>query len=210
MSFFPASFSCFISHIGVFFGAFLGPILLIIVFNTCSFITVVVVLVRRTLAKENRKLSKNKLSLTPKEACKMILSLSGIMSLLGLTWVLSVFTFRTPNPNAAFALQWLFVFFNSFQGFFVFFFFVVLSADARNSWLILRYPCYKSTKALTGKSHLHHASEISSTKKQSSFPSNEISCMTLPKIGVEDQSEACFTKKRSHHTEIDVTSESVQ
>ena len=43
------------------------------------------------------------------------------MSLLGLAWILSLFIAVgvNTNRNAAFALQWMFAFFNSLQGFFV-------------------------------------------------------------------------------------------
>ena len=141
-------FSCFIHHIGVFLGAFLGPILLIILFNTCIFASAVVIIIRHTLARQKRITSKEKVDLPPKEACKLILLLCGITSLLGLAWILSLFTAVgvDTNRNAAFALQWLFIFFNSLQGFFVFFFFVVLKADARNSWQALLCPCCKSTE----------------------------------------------------------------
>ena len=38
------------------------------------------------------------------------------------------------NIYAAFAIQWLFVFFNSLQGFFIFFFFIVINPDMWNEW----------------------------------------------------------------------------
>ena len=81
--------SCFINHIGVFFGAFLGPIFLIILFNLVIFIIVITVLVRHNISRNKRQMKDSK---TQIETCKLILSLSGIMTLLGLTWVLSVFT----------------------------------------------------------------------------------------------------------------------
>ena len=177
-------FSCFISHIGVFFGAFLGPILLIILFNTCIFASVVVVVVKHTLARQKRKTAENKLDLPPKEACRLILSLSGIMSLLGLAWILSLFTAVgvNTNRNAAFALQWMFAFFNSLQGFFVFFFFVVLSADARNSWLALLCPCFKSAQTPTSKSSLRYTGK-SSSAKGSILSSNQYSSLPLKSGG---------------------------
>ena len=102
------------------------------------------------------------------------------MTLLRLTWG-PVFTSVGVDTNcdAAFALQWMFVFFNSLQGFFVFIFFVVLSAEARNSWLNLLFPCYSSTGPPTSKSHIRYTGETSSTMKQNTFSSNEYSSMTL-------------------------------
>ena len=103
----------------------------------------------------------------PKDACKLILFFSGIMSLLGLAWVLSLFTAvgADTNRNAAFTLQWMFVFFNSLQGFFVFLFFVVLSADARDSWLTVMRLCCKSTN----EHYLKYTTKTSSTVKETTL-----------------------------------------
>ena len=140
--------SCFINHIGVFFGAFLGPIFLIILFNLVIFIIVIIITVRNSISRNKYQINDRKTHIPPKETCKLIISLSGIMTLLGLTWVLSVFTSvgASTNPDASFALQFLFVLFNSLQGFFLFFFFVILSSDARTAWLAVFRQCLKSSR----------------------------------------------------------------
>ena len=58
------------------------------------------------------------------------INLFGIMVLFGITWVLAAFTIR----GASLAFQILFAVFNSLQGFFIFFFFCVLSSDVRQQW----------------------------------------------------------------------------
>ena len=68
------------------------------------------------------------------------------MFLLGLSWIILLFTVvgADTNINAAFAIQWLFVFFNSLQGFFLFVFFVVVNRDARNLWF--KFLCRRLAK----------------------------------------------------------------
>ena len=76
---------CFLSHPGVFWGAFLAPILLIMVFNLVLFIWVIVVMVRHI-----RRKTKNKLG--PRKVIEIIIRLSGVMFLFGLTWLFAVLT----------------------------------------------------------------------------------------------------------------------
>uniref|UniRef100_A0A1X7U3A4 G-protein coupled receptors family 2 profile 2 domain-containing protein n=1 Tax=Amphimedon queenslandica TaxID=400682 RepID=A0A1X7U3A4_AMPQE len=66
----------------------------------------------------------------------MLISYFGVLILFGLTWLFGVFMFST-EPNISFIIQFFFAFFNTFQGFFIFFFFVVLSSDSRNAWKFL-------------------------------------------------------------------------
>ena len=70
------------------------------------------------------------------------------MFLLGLSWIILLFTVVGADTSiyAAFAIQWLFVFFNSLQGFFLFVFFVALNRDARKLWAIRLCPWFKNTK----------------------------------------------------------------
>lgn len=82
-------------------------------------------------------------SMTPFEVFKLILSICGIMFLFGLTWVFAVLTFVSTNRDVAFGLQFIFAFFNTLQGFWIFFFFVVLNSDTRNSWKELLFHLLK-------------------------------------------------------------------
>ena len=88
-----------------------------------------------------------------KDTLKTLVSLVGITFLFGMTWLFAIFTFDTTNENVNFALQLLFAFFNSLQGFFIFFFFVVLSSDARQAWQQLLCPCKKKAKPVTSTSN---------------------------------------------------------
>ena len=86
--------------------------------------------------------------MSPREATKLLASLVGFMVLLGISWIIFIFTFigTGTNVHAAFAFQWLFVFFNSLQGFFICIFFVIISSDARKEWAKLLAPCWFKRK----------------------------------------------------------------
>ena len=167
---FVFSHSCFISDIGVFFGAYLVPIILIIIFNICIFISssYVVIKLKINQQKRNQPLSnKNKVPMSSKNACKLLALLAGFMFLLGLSWIILMFTIIGADTSiyGAFAVQWLFVFFNSLQGFFLFVFFVVLNRDARKLWLVrLRSCCNRSSTKFKN---------LSSTEKTVSTKLNE-------------------------------------
>ena len=65
-----------------------------------------------------------------KTAIQLITSISGVVVLFGLSWLFGAFTVA----EASFAFQFLFVVFNSLQGFFIFFFFCVLNKESRELW----------------------------------------------------------------------------
>ena len=117
----------FIGEIGVFFGAFLGPIFAILLFNSVMFVIVTVVLVRHTRSSLGRM---NKEKMNRKSTIRLLISLAGIMALFGLTWLFAALTVE----EASLAFQFLFAIFNSLQGFFIFLFFCVISKDARELW----------------------------------------------------------------------------
>ena len=91
-----------------------------------------------------------KFPMSSKDTCKLLALLAGFMFLLGLSWIILLFTVVGADTNiyAAFAIQWLFVFFNSLQGFFLFVFFVALNRDARNLWLKWSFALALKTKKL--------------------------------------------------------------
>ena len=66
-----------------------------------------------------------------KTAVRLLISITGVMFLFGLTWLFGAFTVA----DASLAFQILFVVFNSLQGFFIFLFFCVFSKDARELWI---------------------------------------------------------------------------
>ena len=80
-----------------------------------------------------------------------MISISGVMSLFGLTWLFAIFTFSVNGLRETF--QILFTVFNSFQGFFIFLFFCVFNKEALESWREL-LSCGKY------KSKLLHPSQV--------------------------------------------------
>ena len=95
-------------------GAFLAPILVIIVLNVIIFVCVVIVVIRHArdkAARTNRPIGN-------KTVLRLMFSISGILFLFGLTWLFLILTFSVPGLRETF--QILFTIFNSLQGFFVF------------------------------------------------------------------------------------------
>ena len=134
--------SCFLKHPGVFFGAFLAPIFAILLFNVVIFIWVIVILLKHTHG--NMKRSSEKMS--SKTALRLIVSISGVMFLFGLTWLFAALTININGSNVVrIVFQILFTVFASLQGFFIFLFFVIFNREARESWKqILSCGRYKS------------------------------------------------------------------
>ena len=156
-----------------FLAAFLLPVFIILIFNVIIYIIVIRVLILHTIRK-NKRMSKS--SLKTSDAIKMILSYSGILILFGLTWISAVFTFIT-EPNTSFIVQFFFAFFNAFQGFFIFVFFVILSSDSRDAWRSLLCPWYlrdekKPPTSNTLKSNTLNSKTMSPQKKNA--PRNAI------------------------------------
>ena len=73
---------------------------------------------------------------------RLMISVTGIMSLFGLTWIFGALTV----DKASLAFQVIFVILNSLQGFFIFLYLCVLGRDARELWLeVLCCGRYKSS-----------------------------------------------------------------
>ena len=156
--------SCFLGQLSVFLTAFLVPVMLILIFNLVIYILILRVLILHTLRKNKRQ---GKSTMTPSEAVKLLLSFTGIMLLFGLTWIFGVFTFIS-EPGVSYALQFLFAFFNAFQGFFIFVFFVVLSSDSRAAWKSLLCPCLVKNEQETSKYNLSSSKKAKATGTLSS------------------------------------------
>ena len=103
--------SCFLSNPIVFWLAFFGPILAVILVNSMMFIIVTVIFVRQ----KQRKLCHEKKPVDLKTFIRPMISLTGIMILFGIAWLFAALAIigkeeiRKPN-------EVLFVFFNSLQG----------------------------------------------------------------------------------------------
>ena len=105
----------------------MGPVMTLLVFNLVMFVVVVVVLV-----KHSRKRIRATTDKSVKATIQTLISITGIVSVFGLTWLFGAFTV-TQNSQLPFLI--LFVVFSSFQGFFVFLFFCVFNRDARQAWI---------------------------------------------------------------------------
>ena len=109
-------------------------------------------------------MERSKEGMKPKTALRLMLSISGIMFLFGLTWLFAAFTFTIAgNDVLRITFQALFTVFASFQGFFIFLFFCVLNKEARESW--------KETLSCGRyKSELLHPSQYKYTSSAGSGP----------------------------------------
>ena len=119
------------------------------IFNVCIFITSSYVVIKLKINKRKRNQARTNTkkkvpAMSSKDACKLLALLAGFMFLLGLSWLILMFTVVGADTNiyAAFAIQWLFAFLNSLQGFFLFVFFVALNRDAQKLWL----GCFRSSR----------------------------------------------------------------
>ena len=165
--------SCFLSHIGALIGAFLAPILVIIIFNTIIFIWVVVVVsqhARKTAARKKEAMSN-------KQILRMTISISGVLFLFGLTWLFFILTISVPGLRETF--QILFTIFNSLQGFFVFAF--ILFTEGFDHWKAAFLSCRKSklkpTQAFLrgNNSSKNKSTDVSTLSKSTSETPHNIS-----------------------------------
>ena len=130
-------FSCFIDHTGMLFGVFLGPIFAVLLFNIVMFLLVVRVLIKHS----RRKIVESKNAKKYKSTLKTLISIVSIMAMFGLSWLFGAFTIS----GASQVFSWLFVIFNSLQGFVLFLFFCVIGKDPREEWKSV-FTCGRSRK----------------------------------------------------------------
>ena len=129
--------SCFIGEIGVFFGLFLVPILIVFIFNSVIFVLVIRVLIQHY----RKKLGNEK---ETSKTCRLFISIFGVMVLFGLTWIFGAFTIS----EASTAFQFIFAICNSLQGFYLFLFFCVIGKEARELWIIHLCCCRKVDRVI--------------------------------------------------------------
>ena len=135
------------------------------------------VVIRLKIKQQKTDLTHKGSSMSFKDTCKLLALLAGFTSLLGLSWIILLFTVVGADTNiyAAFAIQWLFVFFNSLQGFFLFVFYVALNRDTRNLWfdiLCHRKKSGYSTRSkhiLTSGNMGKHQNSLNSDVKETSL-----------------------------------------
>ena len=152
--------SCFLSHVGVFWGAFLAPIFAIMLFNVVLFVCIIVVLIRHIRSRSLRTTG----HVDYKDVIHTAFSIFGLICLFGLTWLFAVFTFSVPGLRETFQL--LFTIFNSLQGAFVFLYICVFSSEVRDRWK-LYFNHRKST-------HLTHLSQHIPSKQYATCTETKI------------------------------------
>ena len=152
-------YRCFLSHSGSFWGAFLIPILLIVIFNLVLFICIVIVMVQHIRRRKTFKTDE----MGHRKVIETIIRLTCVMFLFGFTWLFAILTVSVPGLRDTF--QILFTTFNSFQGAFVFLFCCVLNEEARESWKHVIAPIQKKILFQSSNlSHPHQVDIIQSTK----------------------------------------------
>ena len=128
-------------------GVYAIPGAIIILFNIITFVSSCVVVIKLKVQQEKMKASgrqsDQKLSMSSKKACKLLLSLTGIMCLLGLPWIAvsgaNVFLRGT-------VFQLIFTIYYSLQGLFLFMFFAVTNPKLRNQWIKILCKCWMRKK----------------------------------------------------------------
>ena len=152
----PSSPSCFITHMYVFFGAFIGPIFLVLVFTVIMFLATLIGILCHS--RKSLKIKTPKKPAKRKGTARMMFSLFGVIVLFGGSWVFAVFTVNGAPVTVTFAdgtlelFHLLFVVFTSLQGLFIFLVFVVFSKEARELWL--RIFCCRKKKKVTPPSSI--------------------------------------------------------
>ena len=124
---------------------------------------------------------------------RLMISISGVIILFGLTWLFAIPAFSVPGLQEAFLI--LFVVFNSFQGFFIFLFFCVFNKEALESWAEL-LSCGKYQSKLLHPSQMKFGSSAAAKKsKQTKMASNGFSSSSGGKY-------ASNTSKSDYHSTI--------
>ena len=138
-------YSCY--DFGVFIGVYGIPSAIIIIFNIITFVASCVVVIKVKVQHEKMKASggqsDKKLPMSTRKACKLLVSLTGILCLLGLPLVTvagaNIFLQRT-------VFQLLVTFYFSLQGFLLFIFFTAINSELRNQWIKLLCSCWVKKK----------------------------------------------------------------
>ena len=156
-------------------------------------------------------------AMRPRTALRLIVSITSVTLLFGLTWLFAAFTFTIAgNDGLRITFQALFTVFASFQGFFIFLFFCVLNKEARESWRellscgryksdFLRPSQYKNTSS-GGSGPARNRMKTGSTATTSAYNSS-----TIPKSPFDPEASLLPEKpnlgkdEEEIHTEIPLT-----
>ncbi|CAL1538527.1 unnamed protein product [Lymnaea stagnalis] len=109
-------------HNPAFYGAFVGPVCVILLINCMAFGLVV----RQLMSMSSTKLNKTDRNST----IQRLRGAVGVVILLGLSWIFAIFAI----DQASVVFYYLFAIFNSLQGLFIFIFYCLLKKDAMTAW----------------------------------------------------------------------------
>ena len=201
-----SSSSCFVSDPAVFFGAFLGPIFAILLFNIVVFVLVIGVIIKHA----RYTLDRAEEQMDMKTTIRLLIGIAKIMSLFGLTWLFGALTVTGfGDARASTAFQVLFVICNAFQGFFIFLFFCVFSKDGRESWLELLSCGRYKPKSLYPSQAKNGTSGANATQKKfitssTGLADSNLTSTISSKTGYDSSIDDCSKKER--YTNIPLTS----
>lgn len=154
--------SCFISDNRIRYGTFLAPLFAIIVFNSIIFVLVARVLVKHSKRNIDRAKDERNNRKVAIATLKTLISIVSVMLMFGLSWLFGALSVS----QAAVVFQWLFIIFNTMQGFWLFVFFCVIGTDAREEWKKL-LSCYRY------KGHQQGATPSATGSKPRSYGTKE-------------------------------------
>ena len=159
------------------------------------------ILVRHTRGTAARK----KEAVSNKTIIRLMISISGVMFLFGLTWLFAILTFSVTGVREAF--QILFVIFNSFQGFFIFLFFCIFNKEALESWREF-FSCGKYQSKLLHPSQARYSSSAGARKlKQTKTASTGFGSSSTGgkhSISKSDYDSTTLTKQKEFVSQDDV------
>ena len=135
----------------MFFGIFLAPIVIIIVFNIIMFM-----IGMRALIKSTREKTMRGGRRYTRPIVELIVGVCLLMVLFGVGWLFCVLTIDKVSK----VFEYVFVFLNVFQGFFIFVFICLLGKDGRNFWMGLIRNTIKSKSSITKTVYHIHASKV--------------------------------------------------
>ena len=181
----------------MFFGAFLAPIFAILIFNSVIFVVVIYILLKH--AKKNGAKVVKKDQSDKKTTVRLLISITGVMFLFGLTWIFGALTIS----DASLVFQIFFVFFNAFQGFFIFLFFCVFSREARELWKET-LSCGRYQSKLLHSSQARFTPSSGAAKPKSTASSN---LLTLPKTVTSETTSESLQLTESRYATLNGTSD---
>lgn len=166
--------SCFISDNRVRYGIFLAPLLAVIIFNLVIFVLVARVLVKHSKRSIDRAKDDKNIKKVASGTLKTLISIVSVMLMFGLSWLFGALSIS----QAAIVFQWLFIIFNTTQGFWLFVFFCVIGSDAREEWKKL-LSCYRYKGVKKGHTVSSGSKPRTNITKETSLTSRRIASTTI-------------------------------